>query len=175
MHLGGLRELRLGRPALSRSPTTPIFSKRTSSLLSQPITPVETSSSASEEALLLELVNAKTAEAVAKQEAEEAKAKLESLRKLLGPGAAAHASESSTSPPSTATGASANHRSSPSQPNIERNATLSAFTSYMSSGAAARERPTESRTPAERPALTTSQSFWGGWGKRSVSTASASS
>ncbi|EHK99410.1 putative Ecotropic viral integration site 5 protein like protein [Glarea lozoyensis 74030] len=43
--------------------------------------------------LLLELVQAKTAEAVAKQEAEEAKAKLESLRKLLNLNASSAAAE----------------------------------------------------------------------------------
>ncbi|KAA8914527.1 rab-GTPase-TBC domain-containing protein [Sphaerosporella brunnea] len=77
---GGLRELRLGR---SNSTTKrPTFSKRTSSLGMQSLlSSTENHAPAPEDALLLELVAAKTAEAVAKQEAEEAKAKLEALRK----------------------------------------------------------------------------------------------
>lgn len=85
----GLRELRLGKSQSTPSQIT----KRTSSLLSAntqdvpPPPPAPTSapdpaaSSNENEALLLELVQAKTAEAVAKQEAEEAKQRLEKLRK----------------------------------------------------------------------------------------------
>lgn len=83
----GLRELRLGKSQSTPSQMT----KRTSSLLSAnppdvpPPAPTSVpdpaASSNENEALLLELVQAKTAEAVAKQEAEEAKQKLEKLRK----------------------------------------------------------------------------------------------
>lgn len=85
----GLRELRLGKSQSTPSQIT----KRTSSLLSTnapevpPPAPAPTSapdpaaSSNENEALLLELVQAKTSEAVARQEAEEAKQKLEKLRK----------------------------------------------------------------------------------------------
>lgn len=88
----GLREFKLGR-ADSYKAKLP---KRTSSLGLQSIlgtsigsgtaTATETSpasSTNSEDALLLELVQAKTAEAVAKQELEEVKAKLDSLRRLM--------------------------------------------------------------------------------------------
>jgi hypothetical protein len=80
---GGLRELRLGR-SNSIAKKTPTFNKRTSSLGMQSLlASSENQAPAPEDALLLELVAAKTAEAVAKQEAEEAKAKLEALRKVL--------------------------------------------------------------------------------------------
>jgi hypothetical protein len=94
----GLRELKLGRSGSQRSLKGPTntFGKRTSSLAaasamqdllpSLQTPPSPTKDTADADALVLELVQAKTAEAVAKQEAEEAKAKLESLRKLLGMG-----------------------------------------------------------------------------------------
>ncbi|KAF4587453.1 Rab-GAP/TBC domain protein [Ophiocordyceps camponoti-floridani] len=86
----GLRELKLGR---SQSITSPVsaFCKRGSSLSRFPDTAPQSRSlggtpAASEhEALLLELVQAKTAEAMAKQEAEEAKQKLEAMRKSSSP------------------------------------------------------------------------------------------
>lgn len=89
----GLRSLKLVRtnsqtsntfqaaPQPSQKSTT--FNKRSSSLGLQGILSTENNKPASEEALLLELVNAKTAEAVARQELEEVKAKLDSLRKLV--------------------------------------------------------------------------------------------
>lgn len=76
----GLRELKLGRANSTRTPT---FNKRSSSLGLQNILGTENNKPAGEEALLLELVNAKTAEAVAKQELEEVKAKLDALRKMI--------------------------------------------------------------------------------------------
>lgn len=81
MNAGGLREFKLGR---SRStPSTQIYNKRISSL-PQPGEILSESPPSEHEALLLELVQAKTAEATAKQEAEEAKQKLEALRKATG-------------------------------------------------------------------------------------------
>ena len=60
-----------------------MFNKRASSLGLAGLLAQNTSPPSTEEALVSELVAAKTAEAVAKQEAEEAKAKLEALRKVL--------------------------------------------------------------------------------------------
>ncbi|KAF7165286.1 hypothetical protein CNMCM5623_009508 [Aspergillus felis] len=77
----GLRELKLGRSNSQKSTT---FNKRSSSLGLQSVLSTENHKPAAEETLLLELVNAKTAEAVAKQELEEVKAKLDSLRKMIG-------------------------------------------------------------------------------------------
>ena len=162
---GGLRELKLGRSNSNRG-QNPTFNKRTSSLASaQPVSQKEnespilvTSAEASPiketdvDALVLELVQAKTAEAVAKQEAEEAKAKLESLRKMLGMG---------TPSPSGEVG----HRSSPSLPQIgiDRSNTLS-----LSTAGFGKRVESEAKTPASAVG-----GFWGGWGKRTVSTEKA--
>ena len=153
---GGLRELKLGRTNSNRS-QAPTFNKRTSSLNTAAITakeseapgaisiPSEPKQEADVDALVLELVQAKTAEAVAKQEAEEAKSKLESLRKMLGMSAGDSLGGSG-------------HRPSPSQPMIERSATMSGFVGKV-------EKKVEMQTPIS--AVT--GSFWGGWGKRAVS------
>lgn len=88
--VGGLRELKLGRS--KSSPSQPAgFNRRISSMPRghESLVPAVTTSSAmaptsEHDGLLLELVQAKTAEAIAKQEAEEAKQKLEALRKACG-------------------------------------------------------------------------------------------
>ncbi|USP81635.1 uncharacterized protein yc1106_08909 [Curvularia clavata] len=87
---GGLREFRLGRTPSQKSDrqfsssSTPIFAKRTSSLATQSfLAAADNQAPADNEALLLELVNAKTAEAVAKQELEEFKARFENLKKMM--------------------------------------------------------------------------------------------
>ncbi|KAK6606234.1 TBC domain-containing protein [Botrytis cinerea] len=93
---GGLRELKLVRSNSNRSVAT-TYNKRSSSLISpqnlrENDNPRASTSSEQQhspredvdsDALLLKLVQAKTAEAVAKQEAEESKLKLESLKKML--------------------------------------------------------------------------------------------
>lgn len=158
----GLRELRLGRTN-SNSSQGPAFGKRTSSLNTQVPNVKENDSpvslsdasftppAADVDALVLELVQAKTAKAIAEQEAEEAKSKLDTFRRLVG----------------IQNGDSLGHRPSPSQPNIEKSMTLGAFSSYMS-------RPSESKVispPVTTPSSSTSTGgFWGGWGKRTVST-----
>lgn len=95
---GGLREFKLGRSKSTPSQAsqaslgqTPGYAKRISSL-PQPHdsnTPMLTTtppppSNPENEALLSELVQAKTAEAIAKQEVEEMRQKLEALRKACG-------------------------------------------------------------------------------------------
>jgi len=155
---GGLRELKLGRSSSNRS-QAPTFNKRTSSLNSAAIaaregepqgTPTPDSKREPDfDALVLELVQAKTAEAVAKQEAEEAKLKLEGLRKMLG--------MSSVESPGFG------HRSSPSQPMIERSNTMS--------GSMGKPTP---RVEVQAPASASpTVGFWGGWGKRTASTEKA--
>ncbi|KAJ9308533.1 hypothetical protein DTO217A2_2026 [Paecilomyces variotii] len=83
----GLRELKLVRSNSQKTTTTTsqkgTWSKRSSSLGLQSVLSTENNKPAGDETLLLELVNAKTAEAVAKQELEEVKAKLDSLRKMF--------------------------------------------------------------------------------------------
>ncbi|TAQ90009.1 hypothetical protein B7494_g1651 [Chlorociboria aeruginascens] len=173
---GGLREFKLGRQNSIRT-QAPTFNKRSSSLNAAAILQKESEpsqiptpptgsgtstppprSDVDADSLVLELVQAKTAEAIAKQEAEEAKAKLESLRKLLG------------MPTATVEGVSG-HRASPSQPMIERSATMSlGFGGYMS-----KPKIEIPATPAVASAVTPATTsagggFWGGWGKRTVST-----
>ncbi|KAF8458539.1 rab-GTPase-TBC domain-containing protein [Kalaharituber pfeilii] len=78
----GLREFKLGRSPSTQSQTT--FNKRSSSLGMQSILSAsENNGPPPADTLLMELVASKTAEAVAKQEAEEAKAKLEALKKAM--------------------------------------------------------------------------------------------
>ncbi|KAJ0305172.1 hypothetical protein COL516b_005402 [Colletotrichum fioriniae] len=89
----GLRELKLGRSKSTPSQAGSIFSKRSSSMpkphdstpplaiQAPPPVPAPPPTDDQHEALLLELVQAKTSEAIARQEAEETKQKLESLRK----------------------------------------------------------------------------------------------
>ena len=82
----GLRELRLGRTASQKSTREQppfAFNKRSSSLAMQPVLANDNNTPADNEQLLLELVNAKTAEAVARQELEEMKAKFEGLKRTI--------------------------------------------------------------------------------------------
>ncbi|KAI1394062.1 rab-GTPase-TBC domain-containing protein [Hypoxylon trugodes] len=76
----GLRELKLGR-SKSTPNTQSAFAHRNSSLVRTQTEPI---TSSEHDALVLELVQAKTAEAVARQEADEYKQKLENLRKTYG-------------------------------------------------------------------------------------------
>ena len=147
---GGLRELRLGRTGSTPPQSSPIFSKRTSSLASHTVLVPDDLRPAAEEALLLELVNAKTAEAVARQELEEVKGKLDSLRKMLGVS-------------TTTSLVVGGHRASPSEPIIEKNAGTHALSNFMAS--APRASP---ELPKPAQASTASGGFFSGW-KRSVS------
>jgi hypothetical protein len=157
----GLRELKLGRSGSTRSQNNATYGKRTSSLNLPAIVALREKEEANQAALVeaenrkdvdadvlvLELVQAKTAEAVAKQEAEEAKAKLESLRKLLG-----------MSTPSPTDG---NKRPSVPLPSERSNA----FGSLSLATSAKRLERDEIKAPASAVV----GGFWGGWGKRSVS------
>ncbi|KAJ2981049.1 hypothetical protein NUW58_g6785 [Xylaria curta] len=77
---GGLRELKLGRSKSTPS-TQAGFVQRSSSLVRSQ---AESGPSNDHDTLVADLVQAKTAEAVARQEADEYKQKLESLRKAYG-------------------------------------------------------------------------------------------
>ena len=143
----GLREFKLGRVDSSRSPQlSPSFGKRTSSLNIQAVLATDDHKPAAEEALLLELVNSKTSEAVARQELEEVKGKLDSLRRMLGV--------------NTGPSAISGHRPSPSEPCVVKSASLASSAS--------------SRTPAQGSAKATPPSsstggFFSGWGRRAPS------
>ena len=139
----GLREFKLGRVDSTKGsqPFQPqaTFSKRSSSLGMQTVLATENHQPVAEEALLLELVNAKTAEAVARQELEEVKAKLDTLRKMLQGGA--------STPPA---------RSSLGESNV---------VSAAGPTAATAKTPTESPKAAAAPA---SGGFFSGWGKKAT-------
>ena len=66
------------------------FPKRISSLTAPAVLAKNDLEQGDRDALLQELVNAKTGEAVARQELEELKAKMEALRRVLGPGSASN-------------------------------------------------------------------------------------
>lgn len=132
----GLREFKLGRSASARSQQS-TFNKRSSSLGMQSILASSDPNASTSEQLLMELVNAKTAEATAKQEAEEAKAKLESLRRALKKGSAG-----SLLPPGS--------------PSVER----TSFGSFMNTTNSA---PPTAKAPTTSAASVFSS--WTGWGK----------
>ena len=141
----GLRELKLGRSGSLRSNTAPLqsFAKRSSSLGISKVLSTEDHKPASEDALLLELVSAKTAEAVARQELEEVKGKLDSLRKMIGGGPASVAGNG--------------HRPSASDACIPKTSSMT--------GAV---KPLE--TPKVAPSTVSSGGgFFSGWGKRTPS------
>ena len=144
---GGLRELKLGRSGSLRSNTAPVpaFSKRSSSLGISTVLATENHKPPSDDALLLELVNAKTAEAVAKQELEEVKGKLDSLRKMIGGGPARAASNG--------------HRPSASEACVPK-----ASTSTVSDVVKPLETP--KMTPVS---VSSGGGFFSGWGKRTAS------
>lgn len=139
----GLREFKLGRSGSLRSSsaTSQPFTKRSSSLGISAVLATEDHKPAPEDALLLELVNAKTAEAVARQELEEVKAKLDSLRKMIGGG--------------PATTVSSGHRPSASEACIVK---------APSVATTARPAMGTLKSPAA-PA----GGFFSGWGKRTAS------
>lgn len=159
----GLRELKLGRS--QSTPSGISVGKRTSSMVSNqtadmpgptsaPQPPIPTSE---HDALLLELVQAKTAEAVARQEADEAKQKLEQLRKSLG--------------------MAGDHSQSALQPGQQQGVLGGMFRSFTSPAgetavAAAKANAPVALAPAPAapkptptPAATGGGGFWG-WGKK---------
>ncbi|KAI4196821.1 MAG: hypothetical protein LQ350_006334 [Teloschistes chrysophthalmus] len=146
----GLRELKLGRsgsiPTLS-APAQP-FSKRSSSLGLQTVLATDDHKPLTDETLLLELVNAKTSEAIARQELEEVKGKLDSLRRMLG------------GPGSPVT----SNRPSPIEPSVVRSYPNSAPTARQQSVAQSKPDPLKVATPAS-----STGGFFSGWGKRTVS------
>ena len=144
----GLREFKL-----NKAPTMPVQPKRTSSLSTQVISAADNSAPPTEEALLLELVNSKTAEAVAKQEAEELRSKLESLRKMLG---------ASEIIPAVANSVPVSNQKAPG--GGEGGPARNLFSSLMHSGPAV--RADASHTASSSISATPSGGFWGGWGKR---------
>lgn len=155
---GGLREFKLGRssPSSPRSQNAPAFSKRSSSLGIQAVLATEGHKPPGDDALLLELVGAKTAEAVAKQELEEVKAKLDSLRRLLG--------DTGPASPVIVNG----HRPSPSEPCVVKTSSVSSSIALPSRAGAAKTG--QQGLKVVTPPTGSGGGFFSGWGKRTVST-----
>lgn len=139
----GLREFRLGRNSASSSLAMlqPTYSRRGSSLINKDLPVSQDPKPPAEDTLLHELVNAKTAEAVARQELEEVKAKLDALRKMLNV--------------STSSGSSHAH-----------NASIVSFKSIPIPAPAKQEPKKDTSTPSS---YTAAAGFFSGWGKRAVS------
>lgn len=157
---GGLREFKLGRSGSGspRSQTAPAFSKRISSLGIQAVLATEDHKPPGDDTLLLELVGAKTAEAVAKQELEEVKAKLDSLRRLLG--------DHGPASPVTVTG----HRPSPSEPCVVRTSSMGSSIALPSSRTGSAKTGQQEGLKVVTPSTGSGGGFFSGWGKRTVST-----
>ncbi len=147
---GGLREFKLGRSGSVRSQASPAFSKRSSSLGIQAVLATEDHKPPPEESLLLELVNSKTAEAVARQELEEVKGKLDSLRRLMG----------GTTSSLTVSG----HRPSPSEPCVVKPTSIGTSSLYWGPST----RPAQEGLKVTPPP-TSGGGFFSGWGKRAPS------
>lgn len=148
---GGLRDFKLGRTGSvpSLSAPMPAFSKRSSSLGLQAVLATEDHKPLADEALLLELVNAKTAEAVARQELEEVKSKLDSLKRIVG-------GMIPSSPMNE-------HRPSPSEPCMVRGTSSNPVPSSQNPAARTGQGASKVATPAS------SGGGFFGWGKRTIS------
>ncbi|OHE95693.1 TBC domain-containing protein [Colletotrichum orchidophilum] len=154
----GLRELKLGRSKSTPSQAGSIFGKRSSSMPKPhdstpppatqvpPPLPAPPPTDDQHEALLLELVQAKTSEAIARQEVEETKQKLESLRKAYS---LVTGETSQPQPAVTAAGTAAS-------------AAMGVFGRLT--GAAA--EPAKSATPTPAPAAAPAPAAGGFWGWR---------
>ncbi|CAI6325210.1 unnamed protein product [Periconia digitata] len=166
---GGLRELRLGRTASMKSQKgTQQFTKRSSSLATQQFLGADApASSADNEALLLELVNAKTAEAVARQELEEYKNKFESMKKMMANGGATPAATPTAESKTAAAGSGWSWGIGTSSPSSNSTPTASSTATAAPPPAATTVSPTPSATVGGGGGW-----GWAGW-KRTPSTTNA--
>ena len=175
-------QVKMARQPSIRSLTAPAgnvpFSKRSSSLGISTVLATENHKPPAEDALLLELVAVKTSEAVARQELEEVKAKLDSLRKILGGGPSPPGLQTVNLTPTNTTGRTSRsgsggngHRPSASDAGLIRAPTFSLLGRSNSTQPAASPSPPES---AKSPPTTTPSGggvggFFSGWGKRAAS------
>lgn len=174
---GGLRELKLGRTSTSGgsglTPGNPALPSRTSSLATQSILATKDHSPADQDAMLVELVNAKTAEAVARQELEEVKARMDTLRRMLSlPG---------NSSPNDMPAKSAVHKPSPSEGAVLQSAggitespaqAIPVRPRSGSNSSSEQQAQAQSVMTLTPPAEKSVGSFWN-WGRRQTSTSSA--
>lgn len=174
----GLREFKLARTlsdrqkhphsATNNSSSAASFSKRTSSLVASAVMTAEQSEHP-QEALLQELVAAKTNEAMARQELEELRVRFESMRKSIG-----ITTPSSTSTP-TGGGAPLGHvESAPASSgarNSEMDGTWKPQPMPINMGEKDRTKSPESASVKSASSWTgVTGSFWGWSNKRTVST-----
>jgi hypothetical protein len=146
MSVNGLREFRLNRTESVKKQQ--VFTKRSSSLATQAILTTENHAPADNEALLLELVTAKTAEALARQELEEMRGRMETLRRAMSGGSVGRSGSGGVSPAGSA------HKATPSEGGF--------FGARLAT-------PSHGTTPPGSATAAGGGGFWG-WGKRSVST-----
>lgn len=166
---GGLRELKLGRSRSTpiQAPVAP--NKRASSLtflkaasresvIGMPPLPAPVSE---DDALLLELAQAKTAEAIARQEADEAIQKLESLRKAfgLGPGDVPPSAPPSVGAPLAAATAASNVASSAASAAMGMLGRLTGSSAVSDSSLPKASAPASAATTP--PTAAASGGFWG--------------
>lgn len=166
----GLRELKLSASITPR-PSTPsnIPPRRIASLTMQRILSTPDHAPAKEEEMLVELVNAKTAEAVARQELEECKVQLEQLRRM----------HSLPSTPGVATSAlaSPNYVLDKQMPIVHKptpsDGTLAAMMPPAVGGLMPQVSPVRPASPARTPtqaSVSSGSGGWGwGWGRRTAS------
>lgn len=128
---------------------------RGSSLATQKLLSTQNHAPATEDSMLVELVNAKTSEALARQELEEVKAKMDSMRKMLG---------MPTPPPMLATPENY-HKASASE-------SVAMSTTPLRQTSRDVLSPPAVGTPASSASAGGAASWFGGWGKRSLSTSS---
>lgn len=180
-------QMKVGRQPSIRSLTAPAvpqpFSKRSSSLGISTVLATKNHKPPTEEALLLELVAVKTSEAVARQELDEVKAKLESLRKILGGGPSPSSLQTVTldTPNNTITargsrsGSGDNgHRPSASDAGLIRAPTFSILGRSTANQSPSPVSTADSLKSPPTATPTGSSSgmggFFSGWGKRTAST-----
>ena len=181
----GLREFKLNRNsggsttgpshsanASSSSLTTPKSNlpARGSSLSTQSILATKNHSPAEQDAMLVELVNAKTGEAVARQELEEVKARLDTLRRML-------ALPSQYGP--TLTVSTPNHPAPGHQPTTSELNAVAAVTEAAESATPPRPKTSNVEqsnltppTDSAKGSAGSAGGFWS-WGRRGASTANA--
>ncbi|KAK0744159.1 rab-GTPase-TBC domain-containing protein [Schizothecium vesticola] len=173
----GLRELKLGRSRSTPSQVPQYSSKRASSMMSResvmgmtaPSAPPDAAAApppsnqhdAEHDAILIQLAQAKTAEAIARQEAEEARQKLETLRKAFGLAPGETPSANNTVAATAANGASA--AASAAMGMIGR---LTGSTSPPASEAAVKASPVKAPAPAPAAAASGTAAAGGFWGWR---------
>ena len=170
----------------SRSATpsshTRTYSRRASSLVAQSVlSTAENQSPVGEDALLLELVNAKTAEAIALQELEELRGRFEALKKATGTTTATRAGNaiSVTGVDGAPLSAVPLRLSAPSTPKGANcplpspgGGTLAATIKGAAASMAATQAPTSATTPTSSGGSSGgggAYGFFSGWGRRTMS------